>query len=80
MPKDEKLIEGLISSEPDKEERIKKIIYDKIKDQYTIRIPLEFANIIKIDPKKHRFKFTLVTPSLKSKNTKIELKGELIDG
>ena len=71
--------EGLLKKikEPYVEEKEMKIFYDKNKDQYTVRIPKEFANAVSLNPKKNKFKFTLITPSLEEKNQETKLKGEL---
>lgn len=73
-------IEGLIVTKPIIEEKLMTIFYDKSRDQYTIRIPKNYVKTLNIDPKKHKFKFILTIPSVKSKDKKIKLKGELTDG
>jgi len=77
--KEEIYPKNLVDEDFDIEEKTMSIFYDKQKNQYTIRIPKEFAEGMKLDPAKHKFKFTLITPSHKNKDEKIQLKGEIIN-
>jgi len=78
--KQKKYPKKLISPESYIEEKSMKIFYDKTRQQYTVRIPREFAETLKINLKKDKFKFLLITPPLKDKSQKTRLKGELTNG
>ena len=66
MSKEIEYPKEVIPDEEDKDEEIMNIFYDQIKDQYTVRIPKKFAVAINLNPKKHKVKFKLITPPLKS--------------
>jgi len=64
------------ASEEIAEEKDAKIIFDG--RQYTIKIPIDFAEAMDFNLQKDRFKFTLIIPPIDSKK-KPELKGEVVN-
>jgi len=56
--------------------RVVKIIFDG--KQTSIRIPLEFVEIMEIDPKKDMFEFKIEIPPIESEDNTPRLYGKLI--
>lgn len=69
----------VITSATENEEKIVQVIYEKKRDQYSIRIPRAFAKAVGLDPEADKFKFVLVAPRKEKIGKELpELKGELV--
>gem|GEM_PF-7084009 len=69
-------VRALLSEKAEPLERVMALIFDG--KQYSVRIPREFTDILKLDKKKHKFKFRLTLPSPLDEAEEARLEGELV--
>jgi len=66
----------LLKETPEPETKTVALIFDG--KQFSVRIPREFAGIMRLDKAKHKFKFVLTRPSPLDEKGEPTLKGEII--
>ena len=66
----------LLKETPEPESKIVALIWDG--KQFSIRIPREYAGIMRLDKEKHKFKFTLTRPSPLDDKGVTTLTGEIV--
>jgi len=66
----------LLKETPEPETKTVALIYDG--KQFSIRIPREYAGIMRLDKSKHKFKFVLTRTSPLDEKSEPSLKGEIV--
>jgi len=75
-PEEFQELKEYLESETKNQKRVMKIIFDG--KQTAVRIPLEFVEVMKIDPKKDMFEFEIEIPPKVDDDNQPKLVGRLI--
>ncbi len=72
-----KAVEEILREKPESRKKVMKLIFDG--KQFSVRIPQEFTDVLKLEKGKYFFEFELILPSPLNREEKPKLVGELKD-